>query len=164
VVKSTADLGGARTLVLVPMLKESELLGTFVIYRTEVRPFTDKQPAKRVELVRESFPQARQLGLLWDASSRDQVEAATTTAKSLDFEPRPIEVTGEPPDYAAAFGQMADVPGEPVVIPAGPIFLRDRTTVARLLLERRIPSIAASGDRRVGSGNELRYRFGRSLS
>jgi putative ABC transport system substrate-binding protein len=99
--------------------------------------------AKRVELVRESFPQARQLGLLWDASSRDQVEAATTTAKSLDFEPRPIEVTGEPPDYAAAFGQMADVPGEPVVIPAGPIFLRDRTTIARLLLERRIPSIAA---------------------
>jgi hypothetical protein len=94
-------------------------------------------------LVRESFPQARQLGLLWDASSRDQVEAATTTAKSLDFEPRPIEVTGEPPDYAAAFGQMADVPGEPVVIPAGPIFLRDRTTIARLLLERRIPSIAA---------------------
>jgi putative tryptophan/tyrosine transport system substrate-binding protein len=99
--------------------------------------------AKRVELVRESFPQARQLGLLWDASSRDQVEAATTTAKSLDFEPRPIEVTGAPPDYAAAFGQMADVPGEPVVIPAGPIFLRDRTTIARLLLERRIPSIAA---------------------
>ena len=35
VVRSTADLGGARTLVLVPMLKERELLGTFVIYRTE---------------------------------------------------------------------------------------------------------------------------------
>ena len=52
-------------------------------------------------------------------------------------------MTGEPPDYAAAFGQMADVPGEPVVIPAGPIFLRDRTTIARLLLERRIPSITA---------------------
>ena len=47
VVRSTADLGGARTLVLVPMLKERELLGTFVIYRTEVRPFTDKQ----IELV-----------------------------------------------------------------------------------------------------------------
>jgi GAF domain-containing protein len=43
VVKSTADLGGARTLVLVPMLKERELFGTFVIYRTEVRPFADKQ-------------------------------------------------------------------------------------------------------------------------
>ena len=64
-------------------------------------------------------------------------------AKSLNFEPRRIEVTGQPPDYAAAFGQMADVPGEPIVIPSGPIFLRDRTTIGRLLLERRIPSICA---------------------
>jgi putative ABC transport system substrate-binding protein len=99
--------------------------------------------AKRIELVREAFPQTRQLGLIWDASSRDQTEAAAVAAKSLGFEPRRIEVTGQPPDYAAAFGQMADVPGEPIVIPAGPIFLRDRTTIGRLLLERRIPSISA---------------------
>jgi ABC-type uncharacterized transport system substrate-binding protein len=99
--------------------------------------------AKRVELLRESLPQARHLGLIWDASSRDQVEAAAVAAKSLNFEPRRIEVTDQPPDYAAAFDQMADMPGEPVVIPAGPIFLRDRTTIGRLLLERRIPSICA---------------------
>jgi len=54
VVRSTADLGGARTVVLVPMLKESELLGVFVIYRTEVRPFTDKQ----IELVKNFAAQA----------------------------------------------------------------------------------------------------------
>jgi putative ABC transport system substrate-binding protein len=99
--------------------------------------------AKRIELVRESLPQARHLGLVWDASSRDQVEAAAVAAKSLNFEPRRIEVTGQPPDYAAAFGQMADVPGEPIVIPSGPIFLRDRATIGRLLLEQRIPSIGA---------------------
>ncbi len=99
--------------------------------------------AKRIELVRAAFPQARHLGLIWDASSRDQVEIAAVTAKSLGFEPRRIEVTGQPPDYAAAFGQMADVPGEPIVIPAGPIFLRDRATIGGLLLERHIPSIGA---------------------
>ena len=98
---------------------------------------------KRIELVREAFPQARHLGLIWDASSRDQVDAATAAAKALSFEPRRIEVTGQPPDYAAAFGQMADVPGEPIVIPSGPIFLRDRTMIGRLLLERRIPSMGA---------------------
>src|SRR6266568_2222857 len=40
-----ARLGGARSTVEVPMLKDEELIGAFVIYRLEVRPFTDKQIA-----------------------------------------------------------------------------------------------------------------------
>src|SRR5262249_54462133 len=40
-----ATLGGARTLVTVPMLKDNELVGIIAIYRQEVRPFTDKQIA-----------------------------------------------------------------------------------------------------------------------
>jgi GAF domain-containing protein len=43
--KATAELGGSRTHLLVPLLKDAGLLGTFVIYRQEVRPFTDKQIA-----------------------------------------------------------------------------------------------------------------------
>ena len=39
------DLAGARTALVVPMLKENELVGAIVIYRQEVRPFTDKQIA-----------------------------------------------------------------------------------------------------------------------
>jgi GAF domain-containing protein len=37
------ELAGARTLLVVPMLKEDEVIGTFAIYRQEVRPFTEKQ-------------------------------------------------------------------------------------------------------------------------
>src|SRR5215471_19147572 len=42
-----AKLAGARTVVVVPMLKESDLVGVIIIYRQEVRPFTDTQ----IELV-----------------------------------------------------------------------------------------------------------------
>ena len=40
-----AKLGGARSTIIVPMLKDDRLIGTIVIYRQEVRPFTaDRRP------------------------------------------------------------------------------------------------------------------------
>jgi two-component system, NtrC family, sensor kinase len=44
---AAVELGGFRTILNVPMLKENELIGVFAIYRQEVRSFSDKQ----VELV-----------------------------------------------------------------------------------------------------------------
>jgi signal transduction histidine kinase len=42
---ATVDLAGARSFLGVPMLKDDDLVGAIVIYRQEVRPFTDKQIA-----------------------------------------------------------------------------------------------------------------------
>ena len=53
-VTAHADLGGARTIIVVPMLKQDQLVGTIGVFRQEVRPFTDKQ----IELVTSFASQA----------------------------------------------------------------------------------------------------------
>ena len=44
------ELGGVRTVLMVPMLKENELIGAFSVYRQEVRPFHRQTDCTRAEL------------------------------------------------------------------------------------------------------------------
>ena len=52
--EATVHLAGARTLIGVPMLKDDKVIGAIIIYRQEVRPFTNKQ----IELVKNFAAQA----------------------------------------------------------------------------------------------------------
>ena len=98
--------------------------------------------AKRVEIAREVFPSAAVVGIAFDAVSLEQRDAAVAAARKLGLEPRTIEVKGQQ-DYSGTFGAMDDARGQPIILPTGPMFLRDREMIAQALLERRIPSIAA---------------------
>jgi len=113
--------------------------------------------AKRVEIAREAFPSATVVGIVFDSTSREQGDAASEGARKLGLEPRWIEVKGEQ-GYASAFAAMDDVPAQPIILPAGPLFLRDRAAIAQVLLERRIPSIVAFREN-MEAGALISYGF-----
>jgi putative ABC transport system substrate-binding protein len=98
--------------------------------------------AKRVEIAPEAFPRASLVGIAFDTFSREQGDAAAEAARK----------------YPGAFGAMEDARGQPIILPAGPIFLRDRAVIAQALLERRIPSIAAFREN-LEAGALISYGF-----
>jgi putative ABC transport system substrate-binding protein len=113
--------------------------------------------AKRVEIAREVFPAAMVANILFDETSVEQRDAAAAAARNLQLQTRLIEMAGQR-NYGAALDAIGDARGRPTILPAGPIFLRDREEIGQALLARRAPSIAAFREN-TEAGTLISYGF-----
>jgi GAF domain-containing protein len=74
-----AQFAGARTVLAVPMLKDNELVGAIVVYRQEVRPFTDRQIALLTSFANQAVIAIENTRLLNELRESLQQQTATST-------------------------------------------------------------------------------------
>jgi len=125
-----AKLGGARSAVAVPLLKENKLIGAVVIYRQEVRPFTKKQ----IELVQNFATQAviaiENTRLLNEL--RQSLEQQTATAEVLSV------ISSSPGELQPVFEAMLESATRICEANFGGMFRLENGT-ARMVTRLRLP-------------------------
>ena len=97
--------------------------------------------AKRVQIIKEAFPDLRGVTVFWDTGSADQWHAMQDAAGRLGLRLSGIEMHEPPYDYERAITQVLPDHRAGLIVPTSPFFFRDRTRLADFALRHRMKSV-----------------------
>jgi len=97
--------------------------------------------AKRIQVVRDAFPDISAATMFWDRLSADQWQAAQNVAATLGLRLSGIELREPPYDYERALGEAPSDHRGMVIVATSPFFFRDRERIADFASRHRIPSM-----------------------
>jgi len=97
--------------------------------------------AKQLEILVQTFPERSRLGVLYDAVSADQFDAAEASAKSMPLQLRPLKLEKLPYDFAAAFQAVANDGAQMVLVLSSPFFVEYHKEIAAAAIKHRLPTM-----------------------
>jgi len=97
--------------------------------------------AKRIQLIKDGFPDRPAATMFWDKLSADQWEASRSTAVRLGLQLSGIELHELPYDYEAALDQAPLDHRGILIVSTSPFLFRDRARLADFALRHRILSM-----------------------
>src|SRR5262249_31905914 len=137
-----AKIAGARTLLIVPMLKEDNLIGAIAVYRQEVRPFNDKQ----IDLIKNFAAQVviaiENTRLLNEL--RESLQQQTATSEVLQV------ISGSPGELEPVFQAMLANATRICEANFGTLYLREHDAL-RMVAAHNVPPAFLEARRTTGA-------------